>query len=262
MALELNLQGKTAVITGASEGIGRAIAYQFAKEGINLRLSARRRDKLEEVKENCRKNYGVDVEVYPLDLGKSAGQMELFRQTRDVDILVNNAGAIPKGKIHEIDEAQWRQVWDLKVFGYINLCREYYGFMKDRGDGVIINIIGNGGEKPVSDYIAGSTGNAALMAFTRALGGDSPNDGIRVVGLNPGPVSTEKLVSMMKKAALDKWGDEGRYREFYQPFAFDRVATPEEIAAMAVFLASPLSAYTSGTIVTVDGGMVNKGPLF
>jgi NAD(P)-dependent dehydrogenase (short-subunit alcohol dehydrogenase family) len=262
MALELNLQGKTAVITGASEGIGRAIAYQFAKEGINLRLSARRRDRLEEVKENCRKNYGVDVEVYPLDLGNSAGQMELSRQTRDVDILVNNAGAIPKGKIHEIDEAQWRQVWDLKVFGYINLCREYYGFMKDRGDGVIINIIGNGGEKPVSDYIAGSTGNAALMAFTRALGGDSPNDGIRVVGLNPGPVSTEKLVSMMKKAALDKWGDEGRYREFYQPFAFDRVATPEEIAAMAVFLASPLSAYTSGTIVTVDGGMVNKGPLF
>ena len=109
---------------------------------------------------------------------------------------------------------------------------------------------------------AGSTGNAALMAFTRALGGDSPNDGIRVVGLNPGPVSTEKLVSMMKKAALDKWGDESRYQEFYEPFAFDRVATPEEIATMAVFLASPLSAYTSGTIITVDGGMVNKGPLF
>ena len=90
----------------------------------------------------------------------------------------------------------------------------------------------------------------------------SPNDGIRVVGLNPGPVSTEKLVSMMKKAALDKWGDESRYQEFYEPFAFNRVATPEEIATMAVFLASPLSAYTSGTIITVDGGMVNKGPLF
>ena len=134
--------------------------------------------------------------------------------------------------------------------------------MKDRGDGVIVNIIGNGGEKPVSDYIAGSTGNAALMAFTRALGGDSPDDGIRVVGINPGPVSTDKLVSMMKKAAVDKWGDESRYEEFYQPFAFDRVATPEEIAVMAVFIASPLSAYTSGTIVTVDGGMVNKGPLF
>ena len=262
MAFELHLQGKSAVISGASEGIGRAIAFQFAQEGINLHLSARSENKLEEVKAACEKEHGVTVEIYPLDLSISADQMELARQTKDADILVNNAGAIPKGKIHEIDEAQWREVWDLKVFGYINLCREFYGAMKDRGDGVVINIIGNGGEKPVSDYIAGSTGNAALMAFTRALGGDSPKDGIRVVGLNPGPVSTEKLVTMMKKAAVDKWDDKSRYREFYQPFAFDRVATPEEIAAMAVFLASPLSAYTSGTIVTVDGGMVNKGPLF
>jgi|TARA_B100001971_G_scaffold56733_1_gene51761 NAD(P)-dependent dehydrogenase (short-subunit alcohol dehydrogenase family) len=262
MALELDLRGKKAVITGASEGIGRAIAHQFAEEGIDLALSARSQDGLQEVKSACERAYGVNVDIYPMDLSKNTDQSELSRQTADADILVNNAGAIPKGKIHEIDEAQWRDVWDLKVFGYINLCRDFYGFMKERGDGVIINIIGNGGEKPVSDYIAGSTGNAALMAFTRALGGDSPNDGIRVVGLNPGPVSTEKLVSMMKKAALDKWEDESRYQEFYEPFAFDRVATPEEIATMAVFLASPLSAYTSGTIITVDGGMVNKGPLF
>ena len=262
MALELNLQNKIAVITGASEGIGRAIAHQFAREGIHLRLSARSRDKLEAVKAACEKDHGVNVEIYPLDLSQSADQLELSRQTKDADIVVNNAGSIPKGKIHEITEDQWRAVWDLKVFGYINLCREYYAYMKDRGDGVIVNIIGNGGEKPVSDYIAGSTGNAALMAFTRALGGDSPDDGIRVVGINPGPVSTDKLVSMMKKAAVDKWGDESRYEEFYQPFAFDRVATPEEIAVMTVFIASPLSAYTSGTIVTVDGGMVNKGPLF
>tara|TARA_B100000315_G_scaffold259931_1_gene318189 strand:- start:14852 stop:15640 length:789 start_codon:yes stop_codon:yes gene_type:complete len=262
MALELNLRGKKAVITGASEGIGRAIAYQFAEEGIDLALSARSEDRLAEVKSTCQQEHGVKVDIYPLDLSQSADQKELARQTAEADILVNNAGAIPKGKIHEIDEAQWREVWDLKVFGYINLSRDYYGFMKARGDGVIINIIGTGGEKPVSDYIAGSTGNAALMAFTRALGGDSHIDGIRVVGLNPGPVSTDKLVSMMKKAALDKWGDESRYQEFYEPFAFNRVATPAEIATMAVFLASPLSAYTSGTIVTVDGGMVNKGPLF
>ena len=262
MALELKLDGKKAVVTGASEGIGRAIAFQFAQEGINLCLSARSQDKLEDVKSACQRDYGVEVEIFPLDLGKSVNQKELSRLTMDADIVVNNAGAIPKGKIHEIDEATWREVWDLKVFGYINLCREYYGYMKERGKGVIINIIGNGGEKPVSDYIAGSTGNAALMAFTRALGGDSPRDGIRVVGLNPGPVSTEKLASIMKKAAQDKWGDEGRYREFLEPFAFDRAATPEEIAVMTVFLASPLSAYTSGTIVTVDGGMVNKGPLF
>lgn len=262
MALELNLRGRIAVITGASEGIGRAVAERFAAEGVALRLAARSADRLAALGAELERAHGVGVETFPLDLSKSADQRRLSEACADADILVNNAGAIPKGRIHEIDEAQWRAVWDLKVFGYINLCRDFYAHMKARGSGVIVNIIGNGGEKPVSDYIAGSTGNAALMAFTRALGGDSPKDGIRVVGLNPGPVETEKLVAMMKKAAHDKWGDEDRYREFFAPFGFGRAATTDEIASMTAFLASDLSAYTTGTIVTVDGGMINKGPLF
>ncbi len=262
MTLELNLKGKTAVITGASEGIGKAVAEKLGEEGMNLWIAARTQTKIEAVANAIKDAHGVRVTPLALDLSKSADQQALAKAAEGADILINNAGAIPKGKIHEIDEAQWRDVWDLKVFGYINLCREFYGQMKARGDGVIINIIGNGGEKPVSDYIAGSTGNAALMAFTRALGGDAPKDGLRVVGLNPGPVATEKLVSMLKKGARDQLGDEARYEEFMEPFGFGRVATCEEIADMTAFLASPLSAYTTGTIITVDGGMINKGPLF
>ncbi len=262
MALETNLRGRKALVTGASEGIGRAIAHQLAAEGVNLCISSRTESRLQELAEVLTEEHGVSVEIYPLDLSTSDGQSDLSSATLDANILVNSAGAIPKGKIHEIEEAQWREVWDLKVFSTINLCRDFYTAMKERGDGVILNIIGNGGEKPVSDYIAGSTGNAALMAFTRALGGDGPKDGVRVVGLNPGPVATEKLVGMMKKAAADKWDDESRYQEFLEPFAYGRAATVDEIANMAVFLVSDLSAYTSGTIVTVDGGMVNKGPLF
>lgn len=262
MALELNLSGKTAVITGASEGIGKAAAEKFGEEGVDMWIAARTKDKIEAVAAGINKAHGVRVTPLALDLSKSEDQQALARAADGADILINNAGAIPKGKIHEIDEARWREVWDLKVFGYINLCREFYAQMKARGDGVIVNIIGNGGEKPVSDYIAGSTGNAALMAFTRALGGDAPKDGLRVVGLNPGPVATEKLISMMKKAAADQLGDEQRYEEFFEPFGFGRVATCEEIADMTAFLASPLSAYTTGTIITVDGGMINKGPLF
>lgn len=261
--MELNLRGKKAVVTGASEGIGLAIARQLGAEGCDLRIAARSEAKLESAKTEIEAAHGVAVEIFAADLSSGAGQSKLAQACAgDTDILVNNAGSIPSGKIHEIDEKTWRAAWDLKVFGYINLCRPFYAGMKARGAGIILNVIGNGGEKPVSDYIAGSTGNAALMAFTRALGGDSPQDGIRVVGINPGPVATERLVRMMRKTARDRFGDESRFAEFYKPFAFGRVASSEEIASMAVFLASDLSAYISGTIVTIDGGMVNKGPLF
>jgi len=261
--MELNLRGRMAVVTGASEGIGLAIARQLGDEGCGLHLVARSKAKLQAVKKEIEAAHGVAVEIFALDLSSSANQSKLAQACAgDTDILVNNAGSIPNGKIDEIDEETWRAAWDLKVFGYINLSRAFYAGMKARGAGVILNVIGNGGEKPVSDYIAGSTGNAALMAFTRALGGDSPRDGIRVVGINPGPVETERLERMMRKTASSRFGDEDRFAEFYKPFAFGRVATSEEIASMAAFLVSDLSAYTSGTIVTIDGGMVNKGPLF
>lgn len=262
MALETHLAGKTAVITGASEGIGRSTAELLAAEGVNLHLSARTESRLADLKDALEAAHGVSVTVHPLDLSDSDDQERLADAAGDAEILFNSAGAIPKGRIDEIQETQWRAVWDLKVFSTINLCRAFYARMKARRQGVIVNIIGNGGEKPVADYICGSTANAALMAFTRALGGSSPQDGIRVVGLNPGPVATDKLVGMMRKAALDQHGDEERWPDYFAPFAYGRAATVEEIANMAVFLASDLSSYTTGTIVTVDGGMVNKGPLF
>ena len=262
MAIELNLAGRRALITGASEGIGRAIASRLAGEGCDLYLAARTEARLDELRSSLMDAHGIDARVFPLDLGLSENQRVLAEACRDADILVNSAGSIPIGTIEEIDEDAWRAAWDLKVFSTINLCRAFYGAMKARGRGVIVNIIGNGGERPVSNYVAGSCGNAALMALTRALGGDSHKDGIRVVGINPGPVATEKLVAMMKKTALDRFGDEARYEELLAPFAFERAATTEEIADVAAFLASEVSAYTTGTIVTVDGGMIYKGPLF
>ena len=262
MALETHLAGRTAIVTGASEGIGRAIAGRLAAEGVHLHLSARTAARLDYLKAEIEAAHPVSAICHPLDLATSDGQMALAEACPDADILINSAGAIPKGRIDEILEPQWRALWDLKVFSTINLCREFYARMKARGAGVIVNIIGNGGEKPVADYICGGTANAALMAFTRALGGGGPKDGVRVVGLNPGPVATAKLVGMMRKAALDAFGDEERYTEYFAPFAYGRAATVEEIATMAVFLASDLSSYTTGTVVTVDGGMVNKGPLF
>ena len=175
--------------------------------------------------------------------------------------MINNSGAIPSGRLDEIDESTWRATWDLKVFGYINLCRSFYAQMADRHKGVIINIIGASGERPKSNYICGAVANSALMSFTQALGGDSLYHGVRVVGINPGPVSTERLITLMKGSARDRLGDPERWPELLKPLPEERAATVEEIADFTAFIASDRSAYTSGCILTVDGGYCNRGSL-
>jgi 3-oxoacyl-[acyl-carrier protein] reductase len=199
------------------------------------------------------------VTTHALDVCISTSIDQLVASHPDIDILVNNAGAIPAGRLDEIDDKRWRDAWELKVFGYINMTRAVYAAMKKRGAGVIINIIGAAGERVEADYIAGSTGNAGLIAFTRALGSSSPADNIRVIGINPGPIDTERLQSIMKKRAQTRFGDASRWLEMYAPLPFGRAGKPKEIADMAAFLASDLSAYTSGTIVTIDGGASSKG---
>ena len=259
--MDLKLSGRRALITGGSQGIGLSIARLLASEGCHLDLVARSGDDLASVADELRQHHGVEVSVHAVDLAERGRAAELAAICPDIDILVNNAGATPRGTLLDVDEERWRAAFDLKVFGYINLSRAFYRQMKARLGGVIINIIGNGGERLDAGYIAGATGNAALMAFTRALGGASAEDGIRVVGLNPGPVATERLVGLMKSEASKRHGDPTRWREFEAGFPFGRAATVDEIAATVALLASDLSSYTTGTIITIDGGMANRGSL-
>lgn len=253
--MDLKLRGKRVLITGASKGIGAAAAAAFAEEGCHLELAARSADKMEALAQPLRKAHGVEINIHSVDLRVSEDIERLAKNAGAIDILVNNAGDIPGGSIDKIDEATWRRAWDLKVFGYINLTRLVYAAMKARGGGVIVNDIGAAGERFDFHYITGSAGNAALMAFTRALGGRSLDDKIRVVGINPGPVETDRITSLMKRQALSQFGDENRYREMMGRFPLGRAAMPREIADMMLFLASERSGYTSGVIVTIDGGI-------
>jgi hypothetical protein len=259
--MDLGLQGRVALVTGGSKGIGLAIAKQLAAEGCALHLVSRTQAGLEVARAEIAARHGVAVTVHALDMSERGCAEALGAKCGDLDILVNNAGATPRGALDEVDEERWRKAFDLKVFGYINLSRVFYARMKARRRGVIINIIGNGGERVDYGYIAGAAGNAALMAFTRALGAGSIDYGVRAVGVNPGPVATERLVGLMQKEAQTRHGDAGRWREFEKNFPLGRSATVEEIAATVALLASDLSAYTSGTIVTIDGGMAHRGSL-
>ena len=259
--MDLQLKGSKVLITGASKGIGLSAARAFAQEGCDLVLAARSAEQLAAAKAEIETAHGVSVAIYPMDLSSTESMVALAKECGDIDVLVNNAGDIPAGPLDALSDADWRRGFDLKVFGYITLAREFYGRMKARKKGVIVNDIGNSGENWDARYIAGSTGNAALMSFTKALGGASLDDGIRVVGVNPGPVATDRMLKLMKRRAFDWYGDEGRWQELFDKYPGKRPATPEEVADLMVFLASPRAGYITGTIVTIDGGISAQGSI-
>lgn len=257
--MDLQLAGRTALITGGSKGIGLATARWFAAEGVNVALVARSADELAKAAAELRKTSSVKVDVMAADLSDAAMRVEASARFADADILVNNAGAVPRGSLEDVDAPTWRVAWELKLFGYIEMTRHAFARMKVRGRGVIINVIGAGGERLDFNYIAGSTGNAGLMAFTRALGAHSLDVGVRVVGVNPGPVATERFERLNRARAAAELGDAERWTEKFRHLPLGRPATCDEVAAAIVFLASDLSSYTSGTVLTVDGGMVHRG---
>lgn len=253
--MKLGLEGRKVLVTGASQGIGVGLARAFAGEGCELFLVARSGDRLAALAGELRAAHGVRVATLPLDLTAPGATDAVMHFAGDADVLVNNAGSIPGGDLWQVDEAAWRKGWELKVFGYINVTRAMYAAMRERHAGVILNNIGNGGQNFDFNYIAGTTGNAALMAFTCALGGRSLEDGIRVVGVNPGPVDTDRIRKVLRARTA---GDPERYRELMAAYPLGRTATVAEVADLFVYLASDRSRYTSGTIVTVDGGLTSR----
>ncbi len=258
--MDLELAGKTTLITGASKGIGRAVAEILAAEGCNLHLAARTEADLAALRDDLNSRTDAQVTIHPVDLSTDAGVQALVESAGNIDILVNNAGAIPAGDLARLDVGTIKDAWDLKVFGFVGLTKAIYPQMCERGSGVIVNIIGMAGERPRSGYIAGAMGNAALMALTRALGSESVDHGVRVVGINPGPIETERLVTQAKTTADMNWGDESRWRETMKGLPGDRAGTADEIGWIAAFLASPRASWLSGTVIMADGGQHSRPP--
>jgi NAD(P)-dependent dehydrogenase (short-subunit alcohol dehydrogenase family) len=229
--VDLGLNGKRALITGASQGIGETTAEVFAEEGCSLRLVARNGENLERIAADLRGRFSADVEVLSVDLSTPDAAQTIADWAGEVDILINNA--------------RWRTGFDLKFFAAVDLARLIYPGMKARGSGVIINNIGLAGETFDFNYVMGTSICAALTAFTRSLGSLSLNDGVRVMGVSPGPVAVEYVRNL--------FGDEGGKR-----FPGGRIATTREVADLFAFLASPRSGYTSGSVVLIDGGIGAK----
>jgi NAD(P)-dependent dehydrogenase (short-subunit alcohol dehydrogenase family) len=260
--MDLHLGGKKALITGASRGIGFAVAKCLSDECAAVRIAARPGERIEKAAAALREAGAKDFAAYGLDLALSEKRAELVESCGDVDILVNCAGIIPRQSIEEMSEDAWRQSWELKLFGSIDLTRRYYARMKEQRSGVIINVIGSAGLRPAYDFAAGSVANSALMSLTSALGGVSPDFNVRILGVNPGSVRTERTLERLAQVAKQRFGDEKRWPELEQEAVkkqpFGQTQKPEQMAAVIAFLASDHAQYITGTTITVDGGASSR----
>jgi len=252
--MDSQLRNKVAIITGASRGIGRAIAQELAKEKMRLVLVARTGDLLEEVAASI----GTECLVHVADLRKPGAAREVIAAVVDrfscIDVLVNNAGATKRGDFLELSDADWEDGFALKFFGAMRLCRTAWPHLV-ASQGCIINIAGIGARTASGEFTIGGSVNSALINLTKALADRGVTDGVRVNAINPGSILTERLQPRIKALATEQGLDhEAAAKEMAQKLGITRFGTPVEIARAVAFLASSAASYCQGTIMDVDGG--------
>ncbi len=256
--MELNLTGKVALVTGASRGIGEAIARRLAEEGMAVALAARSADRLNEVAAHIARHGGQAL-AHALDLSRPAAPDELVRAAVQkfgrIDLVVNNAGATKRGDFLALTEEDWADGFALKFFGAVRLCRAAWSHLVANG-GSIVNIAGVGGRTGSAEFTIGGAVNAAMLNLTKTLADRGITDGVRVNAINPGSIMTERLKVRIAKVAEDKGitHDEAA-RRMTREMGITRFGRPEEIADAVAFLASERSAYLQGAIIDIDGGL-------
>ncbi len=258
--MDLRLKGKTALVTGGSEGIGKAVALGLAREGVDVAICARSAETLNKAAQEIAKETGRKIYAIPADLTKDADAKNFVLKGAEllggrVDIMVNNAGSAPGGIIENLTEADWAQALQLKFMGYVRCTRYVLPIMRKQGGGRFVNVIGNDGVKASYWEIAPGAANAAGQNLFLSLAGQYGKDNISFVSVNPGPVMTERLTRLMKTAAHDMGLSlEAMLKDMDNSIPMGRAATTEEVADAVVMLASPRLHYLTGTMFEIDGG--------
>jgi 3-oxoacyl-[acyl-carrier protein] reductase len=253
--VDLGLKQKAAIITGASKGIGRAIAERLAHEGMRLVLAARSAELLHEVAASC----ASEVIVFPTDLRlePSPGQLIDFAVQRfgAIDLLVNNAGATKRGDFLQLTEADWQDGFALKFFSTVRCARAAWPHLV-RSQGAIVNIVGVGGRTGSAEFAIGGSVNAALLNLTKVLADRGMKEGVRVNAINPGYIATDRLTARLDLyAAEHQTTREEAARRVPLSQGIPRFGQPAEIASAVAFLASSMASYCQGAILDVDGGL-------
>jgi NAD(P)-dependent dehydrogenase (short-subunit alcohol dehydrogenase family) len=256
--MELGLSGKAALITGASRGIGRAIAEALAREGVRSALVARN-ETMAEVAVAIGARYSCEVEAIIADLATEVGVRLAISRTAErfgrIDILVNNAGAIRTAPFLDMPVSQWAEDWALKPLGYVRMAQAVFPIMQAQGGGRIINIAGAAARNPVPTYLAGAAANAALINFTKGLADLGAPYGILVNAVSPAATRTERLEAQIRaKAAASGRSVAEEWAERQAAYSLGRIASPSDVADLVCFLVSERASFLTGISIAVDGG--------
>jgi len=251
--MDLALKDKKVLITGGSKGIGLACAKAFIAEGAKVALVSRSHQNLDQAKKSVGNAYTIVADL--IDAAAAAAMVErVEKEFGAIDILVNSAGAAKRTDADDLTPAAWRASMDAKYFTYINVIDPLIKRMGKRGNGVVINIIGNGGKVASPTHLSGGAANAALMLATAGLAYAYASKNVRVVGLNPGVTKTERVAEGLKaEAKRANVSEDQAYKQMVARLPMGRPAEPEEIADIAVFAASERGRYLNGANISTDG---------
>jgi len=257
--MDLGLNGKTALVTGASRGIGRAVARALSGEGARVMICSRDADMLTRAAGEIGAATGNRVDTIAADLSDLGScarvVVESVARLGGLDILVNNAGAIKGGDFLTTPDEEWLRGWSLKLLGYIRLAREALPHMQRQGGGRIVNVVGAAARNPSPTYMMGGAANAALINFTKALADLGARYNVLVTAVSPGPVRTERWDTLARQQAAAAGKDLTTFvKEQAATMPLGRIALPEEVADLVCFLASERASFLTGIAITVDGG--------
>ena len=257
--MDLKLTGKTALVTGGSEGIGKGIAWALAKEGVDIAICARRMEPLKATADEIAAATGRKIVPITADLTKDADCKSFIEQAHKamgrIDIMINNAGSAPGGVIETLTEDDWAQAMQLKFMGYVRCLRYALPIMVAQGGGRVVNLIGNDGVKPSYWEIAPGAANAAGQNMTLSLAGQYGRHNVSFCAVNPGPVRTERWAGLVKAMSRDmKVSYEEADKLAPASIPLGRIAEVEEVANLVVMLSSPLVQMANGTMIEIDGG--------
>jgi len=258
--MDLELKEKIALVTGASRGIGRAIARGLAAEGARVALCARDKATLETAaREIARGKTGAEPFIVAGDLGRLDEVERVVREVHQrfgrIDILVNNAGAIRGGDFLAIPDAQWAGDWSLKLLGYVRMARSVFPLMQAQGGGRIVNVVGAAARNPTGGYLPGGVANAGLVNFTKGLADLGAPHGILVTAVSPAATATERWEGLIAQQAAAAGKTVEHHRaEAMAAYPLKRIARPEDVADLVCFLASARASFLTGICITVDGG--------